>query len=487
GVPNPQFVKRNAVEYHQDGSIALELSLPNGILAYRAFKFPWKELIVKPSVTHYEVLAGNTYVFNDTTNTIFTDVTIKFLALNPPFGYNESTITRLPFGPVQPEFNEDLTKVYPVSILYQGFAILSHTSEISIKLLKYPEINHPEKTSFFVRENPNQGLFTLLPTIYDSLSNKLIAVTTSFGEIVFGETDDVYTANPPILYEPINNKKVLPQDSLALRWTGKGVYDLFHLQIFSDSLFSDNVIDTIINSSFYTLRNLVNHSIYFWRVRSILNSEFSEWSQIWSFEVTDAFITMNTPNGGESWSMGSDNVIRWETNIADSVRLDLLYGQQIIRNISDKTFGNPSAYNWQIPTDLTADTAYKIIITSIIDPTIIDTSDASFSIIPPSGVEIINNDIPTDYNLLQNYPNPFNPSTRIRYSLPVESIATIKIYNSIGEKVLTLVDNYQSAGNYMVDWNAVQFASGIYFYSLEAIPSDGNKIYRSVKKMILIR
>ncbi|MFI5236975.1 MAG: aryl-sulfate sulfotransferase, partial [Ignavibacteriales bacterium] len=80
GVPNPQFVKRNAVEYHQDGSIALELSLPNGILAYRAFKFPWKELIVKPSVTHYEVLAGNTYVFNDTTNTIFTDVTIKFLA-----------------------------------------------------------------------------------------------------------------------------------------------------------------------------------------------------------------------------------------------------------------------------------------------------------------------------------------------------------------------------------------------------------------------
>jgi len=49
GVPSPQFVKRNVVEYHSDGSIALELSLPNGILAYRAYKFPWKELITKPS------------------------------------------------------------------------------------------------------------------------------------------------------------------------------------------------------------------------------------------------------------------------------------------------------------------------------------------------------------------------------------------------------------------------------------------------------
>jgi len=49
------------------------------------------------------------------------------------------------------------------------------------------------------------------------------------------------------------------------------------------------------------------------------------------------------------------------------------------------------------------------------------------------------------------------------------------------------VDNYLPAGNYEVDWNAVQYASGIYFYSLEAIPSDGNQVYHSVKKMILLK
>jgi len=192
---------------------------------------------------------------------------------------------------------------------------------------------------------------------------------------------------------------------------GQGFYDLFQLQVFSDSLY-DSVIDTTLNLSFFVLRNLTNHTIYFWRVRSILNSEFSNWSPIWSFEVTDAFITMNTPNGGEVWSMGSENVIRWETNITDSVRLDLLYGQQIIRTVVDTTFGYPSAYRWLVPNDLTVDTSYKIIITSIKDPSIIDTSDASFSIIPPSEVEIVNLGIPNDYDLFQNYPNPFNPTTK---------------------------------------------------------------------------
>jgi hypothetical protein len=479
GVPHPQHVKRNAVEYHSDGSIALELSLPNGILAYRAYKLPWKGLIKRPAVTHFDLLQGFTYTFNDTINSIFTDVKIKYIELTA-YGYNEATITRLPFGPVQAEFNEDVTLVYPVSILYEHIGIFSHTSEMSIDLSKYPEIKHPEKTSYFIRTTPNQGMFTMLPTAYDSLSNTLIATTTDFGEIVFGETDGIYNANVPIPYEPENYKKVLPLDSLALRWTGQGFYDMFQLQVFSDSLFSDVVIDTTTNSSFYILENLTNHSIYFWRVRSILGSEMSAWSLIWGFEVTDAFVNMVSPNGGEVWSIGSENIIRWETNITDSVRLDLLYGQQIVSTL-DTTFGYPSAFRWLIPTNLTPDTSYKIIITSIINSSIADTSNASFSIIPPSGIETENSDIPIDYELSQNYPNPFNPSTIINYQLPKSGYVSLIVFDVLGNEVAKLVEENKQSGKYEVTFDAPNLPSGVYFYTL----STGEFV--STKKMLLIK
>ncbi len=479
GVPDPQNVRRNVVEYHPDGSIALELSLPNGILAYRAYKLPWKELIKRPSVTHFDLIEGFTYTFNDTLNSIYTDVAIKYIELTA-YGYNEATVTRLPFGPVQAEFNEDVTVVYPVSILYENIGIFTHTSEIKINLSKYPEIKYPETTSFFIREFPNQGTFTMLPTTYDSLLNQLIATTSSFGEIVFGETDDVLTANIPIPYEPSNNKKVLPLDSLALRWTGQGYYELFQLQVFSDSLFSDALIDTTLNSSFFILENLVNHSIYFWRVRSILGSEMSPWSIIWSFEVTDAFVTMNSPNGGEAWSMGSEYIIRWETNITDSVRLDLLQGQQNILSI-DTTFGNPSAFRWLIPTNLTPDTSYKIIITSVNDPSIIDTSNASFSIIPPSGIETENSEIPEEYHLSQNYPNPFNPSTEIEFKVPEASLITLRVFDLLGKEITTLVNEQMQAGVYKVTFEASNLPSGVYFYTLQA------NNYISTNKMVLLK
>jgi len=479
GVPHPQYVKRNAVEYHSDGSIALELSLPSGVLAYRTYKLPWKGLIEKPSVTHFDLLQGFTYVFNDTLNSFFTDVTIYYVELTA-YGYNEATITRLPFGPVQAEFNEDVTIVYPVSILYENIGISTHTSEIRVDLTKYPEIKHPEKTSFFIRVTPNQGMFTMLPTTYDSLANRLIATTSSFGEIVFGETDDIYTANIPIPYEPSNNKKVLPLDSLALRWTGRGVYDLFQIQISVDSAFNSVEIDTIQNPSFFVFDNLVNHTTYFWRVRSILGAELSIWSPVWKFEVTDAFIDMLSPNGGEAWSMGSENVIRWETNITDSVRLDLLHGQQNILSI-DTTFGYPSAFSWLIPTNLTPDTTYKIIITSIKNSLIKDTSNAWFSIVAPNSIEIINPNVPGEYYISQNYPNPFNPSTEIDFKLPEAGLITLRVFDLLGKEITTLVNEQMQAGGYRVTFDASNLPSGVYFYTLQA------NNYVNTKKMILLK
>ena len=86
-----------------------------------------------------------------------------------------------------------------------------------------------------------------------------------------------------------------------------------------------------------------------------------------------------------------------------------------------------------------------------------------------------------EYNLWQNYPNPFNPLTSITYSIPIGSNVKIIIYNSLGEKIKTLVNEYKTSGNYTINFDASSFASGVYFYQL----SVGTSII--TKKMILLR
>jgi hypothetical protein len=89
--------------------------------------------------------------------------------------------------------------------------------------------------------------------------------------------------------------------------------------------------------------------------------------------------------------------------------------------------------------------------------------------------------VPFKFSLSQNYPNPFNPSTTINYQLPMACNVELSIYNLLGQKVATLVSKKQPAGQYQVEWDASNFASGIYYYMIKA----GE--FRQVKKMVLIR
>lgn len=76
--------------------------------------------------------------------------------------------------------------------------------------------------------------------------------------------------------------------------------------------------------------------------------------------------------------------------------------------------------------------------------------------------------VPAEFGLKQNYPNPFNPQTTIPFSLPVESDVRITIYDILGRRVTTLVNETLSAGNHEIQWNASQLASGIYIYRMQA-------------------
>lgn len=97
-----------------------------------------------------------------------------------------------------------------------------------------------------------------------------------------------------------------------------------------------------------------------------------------------------------------------------------------------------------------------------------------------------NNELPNNFYLSQNYPNPFNPVTNISYTVPSfngrnGAFVSLKIYNHLGSEVKSLVNIFQSSGNYNIKFNAEKLSSGVYFYTLQM----GN--LSLTKKMILLK
>ncbi|HVO75339.1 MAG TPA: T9SS type A sorting domain-containing protein, partial [Ignavibacteriaceae bacterium] len=87
----------------------------------------------------------------------------------------------------------------------------------------------------------------------------------------------------------------------------------------------------------------------------------------------------------------------------------------------------------------------------------------------------------TQFSLSQNYPNPFNPTTTINFSIPKSGNVTLKVYDALGKEVATLVNGYETAQSYQVDFNASSLASGVYFYTLK---TDN---FSQTMKMVLMK
>ena len=475
-------VKRNIVESHPDGTIAFELSLPLNILAYRASKFPWKENVKIISVYNdTNIYQGNTVTFTYGTDT--TGVKIKFISLVGDPDYKGVVVSRVPYGPINSSFSSEVPVIYPVSIRYdinQAIGIYSQLSEFHIDLTRYPEIKDPSKTSVYMRDEIGIGDFSPIVTNYDVTNKEIIFNTTKFGEIVFGVNDIQGPPNPPIPFEPLRGKKILSQYPVKISWSGKGMFDSFQFQFSTDSLFVFTLIDSVFNDATLDISNLENNTKYFWRVLSKLDTIKSDWSTFWSFETTDPFISVNNPDGGEILKQLDTVVVRWTTNIFDKLEISLLQNGSLIQVI-DSADAAIEAYRWTIPSSITTGTGFKLQIKSKNDPSVLDTSDTSFSIDFASVIETNNTSIPNEYSLSQNYPNPFNPSTIIKFDMKEAGLISLKIYDILGREVSTLLNEVKPAGSYNINFNAADHTSGIYFYKIQA----GNFI--QIRKMVLIK
>lgn len=97
------------------------------------------------------------------------------------------------------------------------------------------------------------------------------------------------------------------------------------------------------------------------------------------------------------------------------------------------------------------------------------------------GISSISGEVPHKFSLSQNYPNPFNPETKIKFAVPKSGFVNISVYDILGRKIESLVNENLNPGTYEVNWNATEYPSGIYYYKLTA----GE--YSETRKMILLK
>jgi hypothetical protein len=108
------------------------------------------------------------------------------------------------------------------------------------------------------------------------------------------------------------------------------------------------------------------------------------------------------------------------------------------------------------------------------------------------GVNQVSRMTPTSFALQQNYPNPFNPTTTIRFDVQRRSVVDVSVYNLLGQKVSTLVNDDLTPGTYATTWNATDsygksVSSGVYFVRMTARSSDGHGQFSALQKLLLMK
>jgi hypothetical protein len=196
----------------------------------------------------------------------------------------------------------------------------------------------------------------------------------------------------------------------------------------------------------------------------------------------NSIIKVLSPNGGEELTPETFYSITWNSvNVVD-VKIELSINNGASWTEIIDSVPSSGLYNWFVPKSPSIQSLIKI--THLNDLTSYDISDSIFTIKDISDVE--ENLLPNEYKLLDNYPDPFNPSTKIKYQIPELSFITIKIYDILGNEIVTLVNDEKPAGSYEVEFdsnsgNVQNLTSGIYFYKLQT----GNFV--ETKKMILLK
>lgn len=345
--------------------------------------------------------------------------------------------------------------------------------------------------SFVAADGDATGLTsTDIGMIPSTASVQLSGNGTSFSQFSFSygtpspgtiNTDQNYSAQSLAkvnLVSPADAEKN-KSGTVLLMWNKTINAAKYQLQISRDQFFLSNILydnanmtDTSYN---FANTNLEGAKIY-WRVRAIGTSINGAYSSIYSYSNK-----LNTPSNLVATSSSSKNNLIWNDNSTAETGYSIERKDGTASSVSNYSViqtltANSASYSDQ---NVSAGSTYTYRVRATNSNSESDYSNTA-TVSTVTAVEKIEK-IPTEYKLEQNYPNPFNPTTVINYSIPENSLVTLKIYDLLGNVIATLINENQNAGYYSITFNGSNLSSGIYFYQLVTAK------YVNTKKLMLIK
>lgn len=277
-------------------------------------------------------------------------------------------------------------------------------------------------------------------------------------------------ANAPSLLAPANGTAGQPVTGLTFQWRPLAGATTYRFQLATDSTFVTGIIknDSTVTDTFRLVSGLTISTRYFWRVTGKNAGGTGPVSPTWSFTtVVPVPGAVSLVGPGNLTQVSADSArFTWQKPTPAATR----YWFQIS---ADSTFGLFSSTDSTI-----ADTAkvFRPLLTNTTYYWRVRGGNAggwgAYSEVRGFTVLIAGIDreegVPTQLTLKQNYPNPFNPATQISFGLPGETRVLLEVYNLLGQRVATLLNERRSAGYHSVRFDAAGLPSGLYLYRLTA-------------------
>jgi peptidoglycan/xylan/chitin deacetylase (PgdA/CDA1 family) len=317
---------------------------------------------------------------------------------------------------------------------------------------------------------------------YWHVSAKGVGGSADFSSVWSFETVKTAPLAAPLIY-PANGATAVPVVGLTFRWDNVPSAIRYGFQLGTDSTFTAGLFtnDTALVDTVRTVSGLAMATHYFWRVRARNSAEWGEYSPVWSMTTQLPVPGQVALIGPQSGGLGTADscTFTWHRSTPAAahywfeISVDSAFASfRIVDSTLTDTMTvfrpmeNGRWYYWRVRGgDLGGWGPYSetwklhVLITTITEK----------------------QGLPQSYVLEQNHPNPFNPSTKIGFSLPRASVARLDIFNMLGEKVATVLNEHMEPGYYSVTFDASALASGVYLCRLV---TDSGAL---VRKMILMK